>query len=611
MNFKFQLIFILLLNNFHLNLCFKCLYRELNYIGYECELRPDTDIIKKQQLTNINDNDINKVRFHGTNNKISNFTVSQFPFCERFKNVNVFDVYAIDFIDGNMLKKCQNLTEAWIYETGVVEVASDFYADNPKLITIVLSKNKLTTLPENLFLNQHDVDELLLEENEINFLPSKVFKTLKKLRTLYLGQNHIEILNPAWFETLTNLEHLSLDDNEITELPENIFISLEKLEKLWLNGNQLTTIHADSFWEHKKLTKIYLQNNKIQALDEELIDVTAVSSLDMRDNVCFKKEITRRDLMKRKLQKCFENYQPRNELSTGTSSLWNVLESSRSCGKSKVVFGTAFYGTQTEHGAHPWNAALIRNNGKFLCGGTLLSHKLVITAAHCLEGKRGLYHFAARDISVILGAHNISKSHEIGKITVGVKATHVHHEWNPNVDSYDADLAILELENEIPFTQFIQPICLVKPGSEIAHNNLGYVTGFGKSERSDVEDIARLVKTPIHDYQACGTENKILQSLISNRAFCGGFANGTGVCTGDSGSGLIVVHDNRHYLRGIVSASLYGGINGCNLHEYSIFTDILGFYGWIRTGKDDKILLQELLEENRRLKANGTQISKG
>lgn len=311
MNSKFMLIFFIIAINFKSNFCFKCEYRNTTYIGCECELRPETAIIPKQQLTCINDDDINKVRFHGKNNNLANFTLLQFPFCKRFKNVKVFDIYEIEFIDKNLLKNCKKLDEFWLYDTNISEVASDFLTENLELITLVLSRNQLTTLPEDIFINQLELDELLLDENEINFLPSKVFKSLTKLRTLYLGKNHIEVLNPAWFETLTNLEHLSLNDNEITDIPENAFISLEKLTKLWLNNNQLTTIHADSFWEHKKLTEIYLKNNKIEGLDEELIDVTAVRLLDMQGNVCFKRNVTRRDQMKRKLQKCFENYQPR------------------------------------------------------------------------------------------------------------------------------------------------------------------------------------------------------------------------------------------------------------------------------------------------------------
>jgi len=230
--------------------------------------------------------------------------------------------------------------------------------------------------------------------------------------------------------------------------------------------------------------------------------------------------------------------------------------------------------------------------------------KSIILAAHCIEGKGGAYFFKPRDIVVELGAHNISNPLEDGKITASVKATHIHHDWNPHVDSYDADIAILELFRPVNFDEYIQPICLAESGSDAASINIGYVVGFGKSENATKEDIARIVGTPIHSNRVCGTNSQIHQQLVSNRGFCGGFANGTGVCAGDSGSGLVVLHEGTYFLRGIVSASLGGGIEGCNLNEYSIFTDILGFYGWITTGKDDKILIRELLEENRRLKAN-------
>jgi len=160
----------------------------------------------------------------------------------------------------------------------------------------------------------------------------------------------------------------------------------------------------------------------------------------------------------------------------------------------------------------------------------------------------------------------------------------------------------LELLRPVHFDEYIQPICLAEPDSDAASINIGYVVGFGKSEKADKEDIARIVETPIHSSRVCGTNSQIHQQLVSNRGICGGYANGTGVCNGDSGSGLVVEHKGIYYLRGIVSASINGELNDCNLHKYSIFTDILGFFGWITTGKDDKNLIRELLDEIRRLK---------
>jgi len=73
---------------------------------------------------------------------------------------------------------------------------------------------------------------------------------------------------------------------------------------------------------------------------------------------------------------------------------------------------------------------------------------------------------------------------------------------------------------------------------------------------------------------------------------------------------LIVVHNDTYYLRGIVSASLNGPLNGCNLKAYSIFTDILEFAGWIMEGKDDKTLIQYLYEKIRKLEQQNDQLKK-
>lgn len=200
----------------------------------------------------------------------------------------------------------------------------------------------------------------------------------------------------------------------------------------------------------------------------------------------------------------------------------------------------------------------------------------------------------------MLGAHNVKQSYEKGRTTVNVKTIHIHNDWNPYIDQYDADIAIIVLEVEVKFNRFIQPICIPEAGSIPATKAHGIVVGFGKSEFADIQDIARLVPIPIHDNRKCHSSHDTFQLLLSHRGFCGGFANGTGVCTGDSGSGLIVIHDGVYYLRGIVSASLYGPLSGCNLKAYSIFTDVLEFTGWIKIGRDDKTLIQYLIERLRK-----------
>lgn len=218
-----------------------------------------------------------------------------------------------------------------------------------------------------------------------------------------------------------------------------------------------------------------------------------------------------------------------------------------------------------------------------------------------MEGKQKQHVFDSKDIFVILGAHNLETPLEPGRLILSVNSIHVHHDWNPYVSSFDADIAILKLASDVHFNEYIQPICIAAPKSEAAIKTLGIVVGFGRSEHREVENIARLITSPIHSHQLCSNSSRH-ESLLTHRTFCGGFPDGTNVCKGDSGSGLIVNYNGIYYLRGIVSSALHDPLIGCNINSYSVFTDTLEFYSWITTGKDDKILLQTTLEENRKLK---------
>lgn len=41
-----------------------------------------------------------------------------------------------------------------------------------------------------------------------------------------------------------------------------------------------------------------------------------------------------------------------------------------------------------------------------------------------------------------------------------VTEIHLHPEWDAYVNEYDADIAILDLNEIVTFTNYIQPICL-------------------------------------------------------------------------------------------------------------------------------------------------------
>jgi secreted trypsin-like serine protease len=185
-----------------------------------------------------------------------------------------------------------------------------------------------------------------------------------------------------------------------------------------------------------------------------------------------------------------------------------------------------------------------------------------------------------RDITVVVGAHNLSIAHERGKFSVGVKNIELHEGWNTSGDSFDADIAMLTLVDEMPFNQFIQPICLVDSKSILSRIWNGYAVGYGKSEK-DHENVLKSLLIPIApSNEECFYTEETLMKISSNRSFCGGSRDGSGVCMGDSGNGLFAEHSGIYYLRGIVSSSLYSN-NNCDIYNFAVFTNVLEFFDWI------------------------------
>jgi secreted trypsin-like serine protease len=193
-----------------------------------------------------------------------------------------------------------------------------------------------------------------------------------------------------------------------------------------------------------------------------------------------------------------------------------------------------------------------------------------------------------RDVRVLLGVHDLNDQFEVGKEIRSVKSIFVHPDWNPDVITFDADIASIFLEKEIIFNNYIQPICLWVGQTEPQVTSLVLV-GYGKSEDETKkhENIPKVLTLPIHTQEDCFLKNQGLVAISSKRTFCAGSADGTGACLGDSGGGLYLKLLNTYFLRGIVSSSLRRG-QSCDVNTYSVYTDVLKYKNWIKTLKDDK-----------------------
>lgn len=137
---------------------------------------------------------------------------------------------------------------------------------------------------------------------------------------------------------------------------------------------------------------------------------------------------------------------------------------SNQCGirnKKIVNFATSLVigGQETIPNEFPWLVALLHKR-LFTCSGSLVSNKIVVTAAHCIRNKGEISNKKPVNSQFLLGKYDLSDSEESGAFGVGVEIFIVHPQWQPNVQSYNADIAVAVLDRSVAFTRTVLPICL-------------------------------------------------------------------------------------------------------------------------------------------------------
>jgi len=220
----------------------------------------------------------------------------------------------------------------------------------------------------------------------------------------------------------------------------------------------------------------------------------------------------------------------------------------------------------------PWQISLqYRSGSRFYhtCGGSLIKKGWVMTAAHCVD--------SSRTWRVILGEHELY-SDTGNEQTISVAQVYIHPLWDASRLSSGNDVALLRLASEATLNSYVQLASLPPSGQILPHNNLCYVTGWGRtSTGGSLSAQLKEAYLPLVGHAEC-TRSDWWGSTVKTNMVCGGGGKEAG-CNGDSGGPLNCMVDDKYVVHGIAS---FVSSAGCNYPKRpTVFTRVSHYIEWM------------------------------
>ncbi|XP_054011033.1 transmembrane protease serine 9-like [Hylaeus anthracinus] len=241
----------------------------------------------------------------------------------------------------------------------------------------------------------------------------------------------------------------------------------------------------------------------------------------------------------------------------------------------------------------PWMALIAYNTGRetpeFRCGGSLISKRYVLTAAHCATSLPG----GLTLIGVRIGEHDLNTERDCDRDETGLEivcadryqdfgleSVHFHPEYSSK--KLQNDIALLRLNGDADFRPAnVRPICMPLGAAATISQKKVTVTGWGATELGPRSQSLLQIKLSPVSTADCAEAYKG-KAEIWYKQICAGGKRGMDSCLGDSGGPLQVptmFGENVKYVQyGIVSF----GLKNCGTEGVpGVYTNLVYYMDWV------------------------------
>ncbi|XP_016419390.1 transmembrane protease serine 3 [Sinocyclocheilus rhinocerous] len=238
------------------------------------------------------------------------------------------------------------------------------------------------------------------------------------------------------------------------------------------------------------------------------------------------------------------------------------------CGSRPKFIARIVGGNLSVEGQFPWQVSLHFQN-EHLCGGSIISSRWILTAAHCVYG------FA---FPVLWNAYVGLTDQPVNAVqSLAVEKIIYHSRYRPK--GLDHDIALMKLVQPLNFNGFVEPICLPNFGEVFEDGKMCWISGWGATDDGGEGSVSlHSASVPLISTKAC-SQPEVYQGYISPGMICAGYLEGgTDSCQGDSG-GPLACEDSFTWK--LVGATSWG--QGCaEKNKPGVYTRITQSLTWIR-----------------------------